>query len=202
MLLVFKIAPKRFDHGNILSHSNEVSIDDVIKVDELTRVLADVGARLCLDTLKKLPEQISNARKQIREDASFARKLTTEDTHLNWNSMTAEDIWNKYRAFGCKKDYLLRCRYNGKLVDGNIIKFVELKPVSNDLLCTLSVTTDPGSVMFHKPSKSLLIACKRGYISCTKLIISGRKPLSAVDFNNGFMQARLKRGEQIIFCNM
>lgn len=52
----------------------------------------------------------------------------------------------------------------------------------------------PGFVRFDKKSNALIVTCKGpSWVSIKKVIVSGRSPMSAMDFRNGFMQGKMKQ---------
>ncbi len=59
--------------------------------------LAELGARLLIDTLPDYVEGKVPAVPQPAEGASYARKITKEDGLIDW-SATARSIWNRVRA--------------------------------------------------------------------------------------------------------
>ena len=196
-MFVFKVSPKTFDRGLILDQSKEIPIANHANSLELSSKLADIGANLCLKTLAELPLKLENAKPQNQSNASYAHKITLEDTNVNWNTVTASQLWNKFRAFGFQKQFRLRCFYdNGGSV--NIIKLAEIEPVDSTEL-KIPTGFNAGDVHFDKKSKKLIIGCKSGAIACLSLYVSNRRLQTAADFYNGFMQTRLKRGEKILF---
>lgn len=50
----------------------------------------------------------------------------------------------------------------------------------------------PGHTVFNKKSKVLSIRCADGYVSFQKVVVKGRKPMSAKDFYNGFISKKTK----------
>lgn len=186
---VLKIAPHRYDVGNILSWSNLVAIDDETTSEQLNTTLANIGAQLLVETLSDLPSKSDNSTEQDVGSGSRASKISLNDTYIDFNSATAVEIWNKYRAFGYTKHFPLRCSLEGQMV--RLTEF--LKPDANDH----STWEQPGQVRYDKKSKSLVIACKRGVIRCTKLTLV--RPITALDFKNGQIQIRHKRGEKTVF---
>jgi len=194
------VTPNKFDRGLVLDQSSEIPIGSHITSQELTNKLADIGGEMCLQTLTNLPSKLQNGKLQNDYEASYAFKITPDDTYIDWNRMTATEVWNKFRAFGLQKKFRLRCTYHNG-TSRNMIKLAEIDiPDEKDL--TLPTILAPGEVHFHKNSRKLFIGCKTGCIACSNLCISDRKLQSAFDFYNGFMQTRLKRGEKILFENI
>ena len=195
---IAQVSPKRFDRGLVLAKSAEVLIDDDMFSFELSDKLAKIGGDMLVDCMINLPVMLHNSTAQDEIKATYAPKICEDDLYIDWNSLTANDVWNKYRAYGFNKSSCLRCFYNGKLVNGNLIKLTTLERAA---VSDLPAELRPGEVVFDRKSRKLLIACKSGGVACSKLNIVGRRPQTAVDFYNGFMQTRIKRGEVILFQN-
>jgi len=184
---IIELSPGKFDHGKILARSSPVTIGDSETADVVTDRLAHVGADLCCSVLSDYKTRLSDAVVQSNTDATYAPKLTLDDTYVNFQHLTATDVLNKFRAFGYAKKYYLRCHFNDQLV-----RFADLKLSENTVQ-----SPPPGQIMYDKKQKSLIIGCKNDTaVTCKKLIL--KKQLSATDFYNGQMQSRLKHGEIII----
>jgi len=185
---IIELSPGKFDHGKILARSSPVTIGPSENADVVTDRLAHVGADLCCYVLSDYNSRLSEAVVQSNTDATYAPKLTLDDTYVNFQQLTATDVFNKFRALGYAKKYYLRCYFNKQLV-----RFADLKLCEETDVPLLS----PGQVIYNKKQKSLIIGCKNdSAVTCRKLIL--KKALSATDFYNGQMQSRLKRGEIII----
>ena len=165
---------------------------------QLSDKLALAGAELCLKTLRRLPEKLSKATPQTSINVSYAPKLSQEDCNVNWNTTTSNKVWNKFRAYGFDRTMNLRCLLNNSDKD-IVVKLVELHPCSTDELSFLPIASPPGTILYRKRFKKLFIACKTGYISCSKLSVLGRNPCSAVGFRNGYLLKKIRRNEPILF---
>jgi methionyl-tRNA formyltransferase len=59
--------------------------------------LAEQGAELLVNTIPRYVAGAVQPQKQPAEGVTYARKITKEDGHLNWN-LPANDLWNRLRA--------------------------------------------------------------------------------------------------------
>ncbi len=87
---------KKVDSGPVIAQVTEY-INDDDNTGSLTERLAEVGAKLLVDTL---PEWISGKICPIRQDeskATYTRMERKEDGELDWN-LTAVWLWRKVRA--------------------------------------------------------------------------------------------------------
>lgn len=87
---------EELDAGPILLQE-EVEIHRSETAGELSQRLAEVGARLMVETLERLEKGKLKPRKQREESASYASRFSKEDGRLNW-ALEAEEIYNRLRA--------------------------------------------------------------------------------------------------------
>ncbi|KAH8332346.1 hypothetical protein KR074_001454 [Drosophila pseudoananassae] len=173
---IMKIEPHRFDIGDILAQ-REVSIKPDVFMPELHTSLALLGADLLVDTVNNLTERLKNATPQDNATASHAPKITAEIAEVIWSKRTALQIYARHRAlFGYKNLTTIFLEKQVQLLD------IRLPDKSLPL-------QKPGNFSFHRKRKSLLIGCaEESQIEVLQLRIEGRKPMSAQDFNNGFLK--------------
>lgn len=116
-----------------------------------------------------------------------APKITSKITEVRWSQQTSMELFARYRAlYGFKN---LTTSFLGKAV-----QLLELKPLEIQL--PTSTLLAPGSFYFHRLRKSLMIGCaQKTQLEVLQLRVEGKKPMSAHDFNNGF----LKRAQSLQF---
>ncbi|KAH8330687.1 hypothetical protein KR067_006420 [Drosophila pandora] len=173
---IMKIEPHRFDIGDILAQ-REMTIKSDVYMPELHTSLALLGADLLVDTVKNLTDRLKNATPQDNAIASHAPKITANVTEVIWSKHTAFQIHTRHRAlFGYKN-----------LTTSFLEKHVQLLDIR---LPDQSLPLQkPGNFSYHRKRKSLLIGCaEESQIEVLQLRIEGRKPMSAQDFNNGFLK--------------
>ncbi|XP_016950791.1 methionyl-tRNA formyltransferase, mitochondrial [Drosophila biarmipes] len=176
---IMKIEPHKFDIGAILAQ-REVAIKPDVLMPELHASLALLGADLLVDTVNNLSERLKEAKPQDNTSASYAPKITNKITEITWSELSAFDIYTRHRAlYGYKH---LTTSFMGKQV-----QLLELRLPEKPL-----VVQEPGAFSFQRKRRSLLIGCaQKSQIEVLQLRVEGRKPISAQDFNNGFLkQAR------------
>lgn len=175
---VMKIEPKKFDVGDILARK-EVSISDNTYMPQLHDELANVGAELLLDCIKKY-----DSIKPIRQDnsnATYAPKISNEFCKVRWNEMTALQIFDLYRS-------LYSFKHVTTIFRNEQVKLLEIAKTSNTT--QKDENRKAGQIKFCWKSKKLLVRCIDGLdIEIIKLSI-GKKVMSATDFNNGFLKKR------------
>lgn len=194
-ITIMEIKPGKFDHGRILEKSEEINVKQEWTSEDLGIALEDAASRCLLKCLADIESHLANATEQIGE-VTHAPKITTEYSTISWETQTAEEIYLRYKAFGFKKDFVLRTTYQEKGIKLQRIVSIDKEEVSSSLI----ESTKPGDVRFNKITRTIHVRCKDTFIGVTKLIYG--KPLQAQDFYNGSMQARIKNGEKIRFGTM
>lgn len=123
-----------------------------------------------------------------------APKITSHITEVVWSEQTASELYARYRAL-----YGFKC-----LTTSFADKQVQLIEVQQPQY-HLPAPLPPGQFTFHRARRSLLIGCAE----CTLLEVSqirleGKKPMSAQDFNNGFLKRaaslQFKRNKHVACC--
>ncbi|XP_016998334.2 methionyl-tRNA formyltransferase, mitochondrial [Drosophila takahashii] len=176
---IMKIEPHRFDIGDILAQ-REVAIKPDVFMPELHASLALLGADLLVDTVNNLSERLRNAKPQDNTSASYAPKITNKITEISWSELSAFEIYTRHRAlYGYKN---LTTSFMDKQV-----QLLDLRLPEKAL-----IGQEPGTFSFQRKRRSLLIGCaQESQLEVLQLRVEGRKPMSAQDFNNGFLkQAR------------
>lgn len=85
------------DTGDILSQARaDIRVDD--DAETLHDRLAKLGAEFLVITVPDYVAGKIAPRPQPLEGASYARKITKEDGHLDW-SLSARSLWNRVRGF-------------------------------------------------------------------------------------------------------
>lgn len=164
------------DTGAILLQES-TSIGDDETAEQLTPRLAQIGARLLVETLKKLESGELKPIRQNDTEATLAPILKREDGLVDWN-LTARQIINRKRGFtpfpGCYTNL------NGHRLE--IVKAAEgvVGVVGNE-----ASQSAPGTVI-EISKESLCVACGNG----TKLLIfevqpAGKRAMMVRDFLNG-----------------
>ncbi len=173
---VQKIAFK-VDSGDILLQKKTAILpaDDICSLEER---LSGLGAAALIEGLDKIENGKPSFISQIQAQAIYARKLTKEDGHIDWNGKGSEII-NRLRAM---KDwpgsYFF---YEGKRII--VLEAQVLGPYP-------FADKKPGTVLAASAEEGVLVVCRDGVLSLKKLKAEGKRELSAQDFLNGF---RLKK---------
>lgn len=86
------------DHGPVLA-TEEIAIDPDDSFTTLAQKLSDLSASLILDVLPKYQSGEIVPQEQNHDDATKTHMISKEDGKVDWTNCTAQDIYNKFRAF-------------------------------------------------------------------------------------------------------
>ncbi|XP_066557645.1 methionyl-tRNA formyltransferase, mitochondrial isoform X2 [Amia ocellicauda] len=173
---VMQIRPKRFDVGPVLSQEL-FPVPKNCTAEQLGASLATMGAEMLIHTLKNLPERIANRREQSKEGATFAPKISTTMSWIDWEETCAQ-IGCLFRAIGSRIS--LRTMWMGQMI--KLLDFVE---ESNIPVSAQGRNPAPGTMQYQKESNTLLVRCKDGWVGFKAVKL--KKRLSAADFYNGYL---------------
>lgn len=143
-----------------------------IKADDTTSFLserlADLGAKLLIETIKKIDELIPKPQSNI--DVSYAKKIDKKEAKIDW-SLDFQIIEQQIRGLS---------RYPGAWAYYNDerIKFLNVRINSSKQ----NNQAEPGMVI----GTPLVIACKGGALEITLLQRSGKSVQTTEDFLRGF----------------
>ncbi|XP_035988980.1 methionyl-tRNA formyltransferase, mitochondrial isoform X1 [Fundulus heteroclitus] len=146
---IIQILPNKFDIGPILNQEL-YQVPENCTADELGAFLAIKGAHLLIDTLMKLPEKIANKREQGTMGVTFAPKINTSMSWIDWEEQTCDQITCLSRAIGSRIP--LRTMWMGKTI--KLLDFIGKCHTSDQR------NQNPGSVYYDKDSNALAVRCK------------------------------------------
>ncbi|XP_011203567.2 methionyl-tRNA formyltransferase, mitochondrial isoform X2 [Bactrocera dorsalis] len=178
---IMKIEPKHFDVGDVLAQ-REIPIRADILMPELHAKLAQEGANLLVNTLNNFSSCLESATKQNNELATFAPKITSTITNVNWSQLSAEQLHRRFRAlFGFKH---LNTRFQNKNIQVIDVKLPAVKELPASL-----ANAECGSFLYDRNKRLLLVRCADNtHLEIHQLRVEGRKIMTATEFNNGFLK--------------
>lgn len=169
------------DSGPILLQE-EIAIGSVETTPDLSSRLADLGARVIVETLRQLAVDGIEERQQNHDDATFAPKLSRDDGHVDWR-LTARQIFNRWRAYTPWPGSVAR-------LGGNPVKITRCRAATRQ-----TVEDSPGTVVVAE-GDDLRVACGAGSVlRLESLQRPGRAAVEAREFINGERLARGARFE-------
>ena len=131
--------------------------------------LADLGAKLLVDTI---PQYVTGKIKSIPQDnsqSSHASKITREMGQIEWTK-TATDIWNQARAFTPWPGVFTH-------LNGKLIKLIEVEPINTIELAPC--------IIGQSNSDGIIVGCGKEALRISQLQKDGGKRLTAEAFLAG-----------------
>ena len=161
------------DTGPILLQRT-TEIDPADTAESLHHRLAELGARLLLDTLPLYLDGRIQPQPQPPTGASYARKITRADAHIDW-SLPAETLRNRLRAFtpwpgsqtALPESYQPRTL---KIWEADVVAIPAGSP--------------PGTVL-ETGGNGLVVACGAGALRIRRLQLEGGRRLGPAEFLAG-----------------
>ena len=124
---------EKVDHGLILA-MEKLPITDDNTYETLAKKLAELSAEILLKTLPKWLKNEISPQIQNESDATYTKKIATEDAEINLNADNSEKIWLKIRALNPEPGtYTILNLKNGKQLRLKLLK-AELKNGKLELL--------------------------------------------------------------------
>jgi len=169
---------EKMDAGPIyLQEATEVASDET--TGSLQAKLTPVGARLLLETLRRLKLGSLMPQEQEESRVTFAPLLKKEDGLIDW-TQPAMMIERRVRGFNPWPGAYSH-------IGGKLLKIHRAK------LVTADIAGSPGEVM-RADTDGLWVATSSGFLGLEEVQLENRKRLSGVDFLRG---ARIKPGDRL-----
>lgn len=169
---------EKMDAGPILLQG-EVSLDSDETAASLEAKLIPIGARLLLETIRRLKEGSVTPKAQNEEGATYAPSLKKEDGLIDW-SQPAKAIERRVRGL-----YPWPSAYT--YLRGKILKIYRAAAIREEEKGV------PGEVVRADPG-GFWIATDKGVLSLEEVQWENRKRLGAAEFLKG---ARIEKGERL-----
>lgn len=155
------------DTGPILLQKTiEIAATDTY--NNLSKKLAELGSSALLDAIPKYISGEIKPRPQDDTKATITEKITRERGEIDWNK-SAEDIYNKYRAFTPWPG--IWTTWNGER-----LKLKQIIKADRGI--------EPGKAQIK--NGSLYIGTKNKSIEVTKIQLEGKQEMEIQDFINGY----------------
>ncbi|MBT9165058.1 MAG: Methionyl-tRNA formyltransferase [candidate division WS2 bacterium] len=170
-----------YDEGEILSQL-EVTINDDDNYSSLSQKLAEIGAKLLIETIKKIEKSAIKVEPQDHSQATYAARIEKEERYINW-SKNAKDIVNLVRALSYQPGAI--ARYNKeewKILSARALTGDKnLSEVENSKL-----PAKPG--YFLVTQDRLIVKSGEGWVEILEVQRPGKKALSIASFLKGFRE--------------
>lgn len=166
---------KGMDSGDIIT-SEKVEITNDDNLETLSNKLSLLGAKMIIENLPSIIDGTNNREKQNEDEVTFAKIITREDEHLDFNDL-AINIYNKIRALSpTPLAYFM--------LDDNEIKIVKGEIVS---------ATGKSATIVEEGKDYFIIMAKDAGIKITVIKPKGKNIMSVRDFKNGYKSSLLNK---------
>jgi methionyl-tRNA formyltransferase len=155
--------------------------------------LAEMGARLIVETVAKLERRELHPQPQDNARATYANKLSKEDGHMRWNE-SAGLICRKVRAFDPWPTAFCFAEIAGekrmiKIWKANEVKFEMRNPKSEE-----NPNEEMGKIL-KADAEGIVVAAGNGAVRVTELQMEGSRRMNVGDFLRGH---KLETGMKLI----
>jgi len=160
------------DSGPIIKQT-EVPISDEDTTGSLTVVMADISAKLLIDTLPLWIDGKIKLQPQNEQQATYTKTITKSDGEINWQ-LSAVELWRRVRAFNPWP----RCYTWFK---GKHLEVTEAIPLS------LEETGQPGQVITLPRSAPSIVGVMTGdgVLGLLRVKLEGKKEMPVDEFIRG-----------------
>lgn len=156
------------DTGDVISMKS-VDISSKTTYGELSKILADLGAEMVLDTITNLEESLKYAKKQNEECACYAHKISKDMAEIDW-SKSCKEVLKLIKAFSpTPSAWTMIDNKRIKIIDASLVKSGE------DI------------------SKDFVMKCFDGFLRLDLVQPEGKKTMNGCDFVRGH-QKMIRKG--------
>jgi len=174
---------EKMDHGPILSQ-RATMIEEAETAKSLHDKLANLGARLLLETIPKWQRGLIKPYPQDEKKVTFSKIITKEDGKINWEK-TAEELEREIRAFSDWPGSFTFWKQRG-------IKMVRIKILKARVLKSTGGISYPIGKTLVVPQNELGVQCgegllskKRDFLIIERLQMEGGKEMGSEEFLRG-----------------
>ncbi|XP_032785352.1 methionyl-tRNA formyltransferase, mitochondrial isoform X1 [Daphnia magna] len=179
---IMRIKPYHFDVGDIVQQLS-LPIDPHISAVQLTDRLADMGANLLVRCISDLHYHLNRCTPQPSGGVTLAPKIDATLSHIDWSSMNAAQIYNRWRA--TRHLFKLQTFFHG-----NNVKLNDVEPPTTKAPTMFQDVVDrPGRIIVDRQRNLLFVRCQ-DWVAFRHVTLHRRPVMSALDFFNGYLQKK------------
>jgi methionyl-tRNA formyltransferase len=158
------------DTGPILAQE-KVGISFMNTTGSLSSKLADVGAKLLLETLPKWLGGELSPQAQDESQATYSKLITSKDAEIDWH-LSAVELWRRGRAYNPWPSCYTWCQ-------GKRLKIHKAIP------CGDVAKGEMGEVVALAEPPGVGVVTRQGILGLCQVQLEGRREMSANDFVRG-----------------
>lgn len=168
---------ERVDSGGIVA-SSKYQTSSSITYRELLKELAELGAKLLIDTIPKWIKGEIKPRIQDETKATYTKILKKGDGKIDWQK-SAKDIEKQIRAFEPWPSSFTKYQTSDK--NYKILKILKAQVLKQ----TKKDPSGPSGKIFLFPGNKIAVQTAKDFLIIEVLLPEGKKPMTAVDFLRG-----------------
>jgi len=175
--ITIMLMDETIDHGPIISQ-RELNIGGQnYSFEELSAILATMGAEVLIEVMPKWINRKIKAKAQKHSQATFCTKIDIGDSKINWLK-PAEEIERLVLALNPEPGTYTFINDNGRPLMLKVLK-VKIYQIPGDL-----PERRMGQV-FQLPDKKMAVICQKDNLILETVHLEGRKPMTGTDFLMG-----------------
>lgn len=178
---------EELDSGDIILQE-EIKIEDNQTAGEVWDILAQIGAKLLVETLNKIENNTAPRRKQGK-NYTVTKMLDKSMSKIDWENVTAIQIKNLTRG-------LNPIMGTYAMLNGKKIKFWKVDAISIDEFISrytdfklykqrLENEVAPGTIIYIDYKEAIYVKAKDGIIKINEIQAENAKRMSTIDFLRG-----------------
>lgn len=177
---IIEIDPSKFDNGKIIKQvpftiRQTMTYPQYIflynYIIRLAYHLDILMARCLLDVLLKYPESFHKVIEQDEKIATYAPILPKNYKVINWNEMSSQEVYNRWRVFLSVHTHFKK-------------RLVLLKHLDPPYIGKIKVDGKPGDIYYDKKLREIYIRCKDDWIRCNLFQFQNKSELRSKIFYN------------------
>ena len=173
---IIDLSTKGFDAGKVYAMEN-INLESKWMFVDACYSLGEIGGRLLANVVNsdiKGKEQVGQV--------TFAPKITRDMAQVSFLNMNADEIYNRFRAISHQvKQSNYKFQISMSVVSGNSTLEVKLRnilPPNVDSLTKFeSPVSNPGSFMYDRKTRAILIHAKDTWLSCNMFSVQGKSQI-------------------------
>ncbi|KAJ1719591.1 hypothetical protein LPJ53_005674 [Coemansia erecta] len=184
---VCKYDHKGDDGGDILAQL-PYEISKNYRREEVLRDLGYIGGNLLIKCLDHIKDVLESAKKQDTDLVSYTREFDEKVGKINWEKMTAHEIFERYRALQGKipmySIWRMKTIMSKVFIYDMYVADPSIPPLQHNFL-----KYPPGSLFYKRKVQYLEVPCIDGSrLHITRLGRENRTIMTALQFVNGYLR--------------
>ncbi len=167
---------EKVDAGGIIANEKFKMKNEKLTYGELHNKLAELGAKLLIETMPKWIKEEIKPKPQDESKATYTKIIKKEDGKIDWQK-SAQELERQIRAFELWPGAFTFWQKNDKLL--------RIKILMARVLVTSDLTTYPVGKTLIAPQNELCIQTGKGFLIVEKLQLEGKKEMSSEEFLRG-----------------